>query len=96
MYLCFIILFQGSGFRAAVWDGEALVVPSDNGKVMWWDKDGGKVCEFESCMQDYTVHMDWSVSGNGLWMCGFSCMAYLAIERSDDGKHVCIHVYVRT
>lgn len=37
-------------------------------------------------MQDYIVRMDWSVSGEGLWMCGFSCLCYLAVERNEAGK----------
>lgn len=62
------------------------MVPSDSGKVTWWSREGEKVEEFESCVQDYIVRMDWSVSGGGLWVCGFSCLSYLAVERSQTGK----------
>lgn len=54
--------------------------------MAWWSREGEKVLEFESCMQDYIVRMDWSVSGEGLWMCGFSCLCYLAVERNEAGK----------
>lgn len=62
------------------------MVPSDNGKVAWWSQDGDKTEEFESFMQDYVVRMDWSTSGEGLWLCGFSCILYLAVERNGAGK----------
>ena len=60
-------------------------MPSDSGKVAWWSREGERVCEFESCVQDYVVRMNWSRSGNGMWICGFSYLVYLAIDRSDDG-----------
>lgn len=61
-------------------------MPSDSGKVMWWSKEGEKLLEVESGVQDYVVHMDWSVSARGLWICGFSCLSYLAVERNDAGS----------
>ena len=77
---------QGSGFRTGIWDGEYLVVHSDSGKVMWWDREGEKVLEFATGFSDIVVHMDWSLSGRGLWVCGFSCLDYCAVERSTDEK----------
>jgi hypothetical protein len=54
--------------------------------VAWWGQDGGRRAQFESFMQDYVVRMDWSVSGEGLWICGFSCLLYLAVKRNEAGK----------
>ena len=63
------------------------MVPSDSGKVVWWSQAGEKMVELESCLQDYIVSMDWSVSGNGFWMCGFSCLAYFTVERDEKGEN---------
>ena len=62
------------------------MLPSDSGKVMWWSVDGEKVAEFESCFQDYVMHMDWSVSGKAIWICGFSCLLLLSVDWDDEGK----------
>ena len=63
------------------------MVPCDAGKLTWWNRNGEKVAEFSSEMHDYIVHIDWSISGRGLWICGFSCLAYLTVERNDAGKN---------
>lgn len=60
-------------------------MPSDSGRVMWWSMAGEKVMEFDSGLQDYVMHMDWSVSRKGLWICGFSCLLYLNVIRNDAG-----------
>ena len=65
------------------------MIHSDSGTVMWWDRKGEKVLEFVTGLSDIVVHMDWSVSGKGLWMFGFSCLAYYAVERNEDGRGRC-------
>ena len=40
---------------------------------------------------DYIVRLDWSISGNALWKCGFSTLTYVEVMRSDDGK---IYMYI--
>ena len=59
------------------------MVHSDSGKVMWWDRRGEKLQEFATGFNDIVVHTDWSVSGKGMWVCGFSHLAYCTVERSD-------------
>ncbi len=61
---------------------------SDSGKISRWSVNGEKEAEFSSGMEDYVAHMTWSVSGNGLWLCGFSYLAFLAVERNDAGEKV--------
>ena len=80
------LVVQGSGFRTGIWDKDYFVIHSDSGKVMWWDRGGEKVLEFDTGFSDIVVHVDWSVSGKGLWICGFSCLAYCTVERDDQGK----------
>lgn len=79
-------LSQGYTSRTCVWDGEHLVLPSDSGKLMWWSKTGEKVAEFKAGSADYIVRLEWSVSGRGLWIIGFSSLTRLQVERSDDGE----------
>lgn len=62
------------------------MVPSDSGSVMWWSREGLKVSEFRSVIDDYIVHMEWSVSRNALWVCGFSNLLFLVVERNEAGE----------
>lgn len=62
-----------------------MIVPSDSGKVSWWSEDGDKVTQCSNGLQDTVVHIDLSLSGNGLWICGFSSLAFFNIERSEEG-----------
>ena len=71
-----------------MWDGDNLVLPFDSGEVTWWNRSGKKVAEFVSCMQDAAVHMSWSASGKGMWICTFSLLAYFNVERDKNGKFV--------
>ena len=61
------------------------MLPSDSGKLTWWNKNGDKVAEFKAGSADYIVRLEWSISGNSLWMCGFSSLTKLSVERNDEG-----------
>ena len=69
-----------------MWDGQSLILPSNSGKLMWWSVSGEKL--FEVCVgsPDYIVRLAWSVSGKALWMCGFSTLSYVEVEK-DSGTH---------
>lgn len=77
--------FQGYSSRTCTWDGNALVLPSDGGKLSWWSTCGEKLHEFKVGGADYIVRLDWSVSGHALWICGFSNLGYLHINRDANG-----------
>ena len=60
------------------------MLPSDSGKLIWWSLSGEKMAEFSVWSGDYIVRADWSVSGAALWVCGFSTLRYVKIERRND------------
>ena len=69
-----------------MWDGESLVLPSDSGSLIWWSVSGSQLFEVHAGPGDYTVCLQWSVSGEGLWQCGFSTLSYLEVVRDDAGE----------
>ena len=71
--------------RTCVWDGESLVLPSDSGSLIWWSVSGIQLFETQAGPADFTVCLQWSVSGGGLWRCGFSTLSYLDVVRDDTG-----------
>ena len=82
---------QGYVSRCCVWDGESLILPSDSGKLIWWSIFGTKLFEANVGPPDYIVRLEWSVSGNALWKCGFSTLTYVEVMRSDDGEMYYVH-----
>ena len=70
-----------------MWDGENLVLPSDTGKLVWWNMSGDRLFEAHLESPDFIVHIDWSVSGSALWMCGFSALTYVEVEKKSNGKY---------
>ena len=79
---------QGYSSRTCVWDGDALVLPSDSGKLVWWSQNGDKLTSFAVGSSDYMVRLEWSISGRALWMCGFSSMTCLDVRKSVNGKEL--------
>ena len=77
---------QGYTSRSCVWDGEQLVLPSDSGKLVWWSTSGERLFEAAVDVPGYVVHMQWSLSGRAVWMCGFSRLSYVEIDRNSDGS----------
>ena len=71
-----------------MWDGDALVLPSDSGELVWWSQSGGKLASFAVGSSDYVVRLEWSVSGGALWMCGFSSMTYLDVRKGVNGEKI--------
>ena len=76
---------QGYGSRSCVWDGQSLILPSNSGKLMWWSVSGEKLFEVSVGSPDYIVRLAWSVSGKALWMCGFSTLSYVEVEKDSNG-----------
>ena len=77
---------QGVTARTCVWDGDCLVLPSDSGALLWWSTSGVKVKEVKIGSPDYLVRLDWSVSGQSLWVCGFSALRLLSVTRDKQGE----------
>ena len=76
---------QGYGSRSCVWDGESLILPSNSGKLLWWSVSGEKLFEVSAGSPDYIVRLAWSASGTALWMCGFSTLSYVEVEKDSTG-----------
>lgn len=72
--------------RSCVWDGDNLVLPSESGKLVWWSVSGDRIFEANEESHDFIVHLQWSVSGSGLWMCGFSTLSYVEVKRTSNGN----------
>lgn len=47
---------------------------------------GNKEYEFKVGSSDFIVHIDWSINGDGLMICGFSNLSYCTVERNDTGN----------
>ena len=77
---------QGYTSRSCEWDGEHLVLPSDSGKLVWWTLSGERLFEAAVDVHGYVVHLQWSLSGKTLWMCGFSRLSYVEVHRNFDGN----------
>ena len=43
------------------------------------------MCEFKVMSSDFVVHIDWSVGGDSLWVCGFSKLSYCPVTRDEKG-----------
>lgn len=52
---------------------------------MWWSVLGNKLFEGRVASPDFVVHLEWSVSGKALWMCGFSTLSYVEVKKNHDG-----------
>ena len=68
-----------------------LVLPSDSGKISWLSMAGERIFEAVVGPTGYIVHLTWSLSGRALWMCGFSRLCYVEVERHSDGNVNCGH-----
>ena len=62
------------------------MLPSDSGKLVWWSTSGERLFEAAVDIPGYVVHMQWSLSGRAVWMCGFSRLSYVEIDRNSDGS----------
>lgn len=89
------IVMQGYVSRSCVWDNENLILPSDTGTLVWWSVSGRKLFQEKVASSDYIVHLEWSVSGKALWMCGFSTLSYVEVKKNHDGKCTCAHMYMQ-
>lgn len=79
--------------RSCVWDNENLVLPSDSGTLVWWSVSGDKLFEEKVASSDFIVHLEWSVSGKALWMCGFSTLSYVEVKKNHDGTYMSIWMH---
>ena len=75
--------------RSCVWDGDHLILPSNSGRLVWWNVSGDRLFEANVGSADHIVHLDWSLSGRALWICGFSTLHYVEVEKSSNGGHYC-------
>ncbi len=76
---------QGVTSRTCVWDGVCLVLPTDAGSLAWWSMEGSKVKELKFGSPDIIVRLDWSISGECLWVCSISSLQLLSVNRDEQG-----------
>ena len=61
------------------------MLPTDSGSLLWWSMSGEKVKEVKIGSPDFLVRLDWSVSRQSLWVCGFSALRLLSVSRDEQG-----------
>lgn len=59
---------------------------------MWWSVLGNKLFEGHVASPDFVVHLEWSVSGKALWMCGISTLSYVEVKKIQNGMCAYTHV----
>ena len=61
-------------------------MPSDSGKLVWWSMFGERLFEAAVDVTGYVVHLQLSLNGRALWVCGFSRLSYVEIDKNSDGN----------
>ena len=89
LHMYILLMFQGTGFRTCLWDGNLLLLPCDSGKLTWWNVGGEKEEELHTGVRDLVSHVSLSASGNGIWICG-SNMSFFELVRSSEGAYSCL------
>lgn len=75
-------IFQAQGYaQACLWEDAMLVTASyQSGVLEWWSTSGELLKEMNINKVESVVHLNWSVVGKELWICGITSLNYVFLN----------------